>query len=316
MARASHDYYDHPVFNPLKLHLATPAIRQLNRDIHQWLWTGTTGGLITGTARVGKTTALQSLASQLFMRGRTQIPVYQVSIPKRDKHTVLTVFRQLCFSANLRVSPRDIADHLSDRYIQFIADAAVEAKCNRAVLMVDEMQRLKAPQFDAFAELYDKLLLLNIALTVLFIGNDPECWPLVEEVENDRYAHIHGRFFTQGVEFLGLSSMRQVNDCLKQYDELRYPTQKDPTYTAFFLPEEFKKGWRLASLSSDLWHVFHCYQLQYHLKSWGMQYFTATINTLLSDFLPRYGVDRFDEDMVHECIRLSGLVPSLVRPTG
>lgn len=307
------DFYDHPVFHPKPSFLETPAMKKLSDDVHRMLWTGATGGLITGTPRVGKSTAVQKLATRLYTRGRIPIPGYYVSIPRRDQHTITHVFRQLCYSVDLRVKKHDVADELSDRFVHYVADKAVEKNCEHAVLLVDEMQRLWLEQFDAFAELYDKLELLDIFLTVIFIGNDPECWLLVEKIEGPEYAHIHGRFFTQGFTFQGLTSKEQVKACLSQYDELRFP-ENGPTYTEYFLPKEVKKGWRLKSLSDDIWRVFSNYKKNYKVESWGMKYFSATINTLLSDFLPRYGIEALDDDMVHECIRISGLIPSLVRP--
>ena len=305
------DYYDHPVFYTDRLRLATPARKALIDDLHRWLWTGATGGLIIGAARVGKTTALLSLADDLRTRDNVPVPVYYVSIAHRDQRTVLSVFRQLCWSVNLRVADRDRADHLSDRFAHYLADQSVERRCRYAVLIVDEMQRLSPLQFGPFAELYDKLRLLNIALMVVFVGNDQECADLIVHIERPRYAHIYGRFFTQRVAFRGLTSRQQVETCLSQYDTLRYPAE-GPTYTAYFLPEAVQAGWRLVSLSGDIWRIFHTYQTTHRIDAWGMQYFTATVNTLLTDFLPHAGVESFDDDMVHECIRISGLIPSLV----
>jgi hypothetical protein len=45
-----------------------------------------------------------------------------------------------------------------------------------------------------------------------------------------------------------------------------------------------------------------------------MQSFSITTNTLLTDFLPRYGAEALDDDMVEEAVRMSGLIPSLVKP--
>lgn len=309
-------YYEHPVFDPLRLHLHTPAMTRLADEAHRWLWTGITGGLIYGAARTGKTTAVDGLAAQLHTRGNVKIPVYRISVPRRDQSTVMSIYRHLCWSVHLRESPRDRADHLSERLIHYIADRAVEAECQQAVLVVDEMQRLHVEQFDAFAELYDNLKRFEnppVLLTTLFVGNDPECWDLVEHIQQPRYSHIRGRFFTQGIEFLGLTSIKEVEHCLAQYDTLRYPAD-GPTYTENFLPDAFIKGWRLASWSSDIWRVFRSYQQSYHIRSWGMQYFTTAINALLTDYLPRSGVEQFSDEIMHACIALSELVPSLVRP--
>lgn len=303
----------HPVFNPTALRFTTPAIQQLKEDLHRWLWTGATGALVTGTSRAGKTTALCELTDHLYTRGKIKIPTCFVSIPNRDQPTMTSLFRLLCLSMNLRVTNHDRADHLANRLIHYLADTATQANCAQMVLIVDEMQRLKARQFDAFAELYDELLRLNIRLMVLFVGNDPECWSLVEQIEQPAYAHIYGRFFNQGAPFLGLTSKAEVKVCLAQYDTLRYPPD-GPTYTQFFLPEAFEQGWRFASVSDDLWRVFRAYQRNYKITSWGMQYFTATVNTLLTDYLPKQGIQDIDDEILHECIRLSHIIPSLVRP--
>jgi len=44
-----------------------------------------------------------------------------------------------------------------------------------------------------------------------------------------------------------------------------------------------------------------------------MKYFTAAANVLLTDFLPHYGVDAASEEMIHEAIKISHLVPDLVK---
>lgn len=311
MQQSASAYGDHPVFNPLRLHLVTPAMGRLREDLLRWLWTGSTGGLILGASQVGKTTALLALLTQLYTRDKRRIPAYYVSSPRRDQTTILSVFRQLCWSQDLPVKKNDRADHLSDRFVHYLADQAIEHHCPMTVLFVDEMQRLALRQFEAFAEVYDRLSLFDIALTTVFAGNDQQCDGLLERIEKPRYAHIRGRFFRQVLTYKGLTSRGEVDACLAQYDQLRYPDD-GPTYCEYFLPEAFGAGWRLASLSTDLWRVFRNYQKTYRLGSWPMKYFTIAVNTLLADFLPRDGVAHVDEEMLRECIELSGLLPSLV----
>ena len=307
------DYYSHPVFDELRLHLNTPAIKQLDEEMHQWLWTGATGALIYGKPRIGKSVAVKHLAQSLYTRGKVKIPAYYVSIKRRDTPTIAAIFRLLCLSMNLRVTTRDQADVLSDRFIHYVIDRAEEANCKQAVLIVDEMQRLKLNQFDAFAELYDELLNYQIRLMVMFVANDPQCWPIVKSIEESEFSHIHGRFFTQGVPFVGITSKAQVKACLKQYDTLRYP-ENGPTYTEFFLSDAVKEGWVLESLGDDLWRIYSGYKRDYKISSWGMKYFTITINTLWTDYLPNIDVNNIDDDVIHECINLSRLIPSLVSP--
>ena len=145
-------------------------------------------------------------------------------------------------------------------------------------------------------------------LTVFFVGNDDESSSLVDMVETESkdYAHIRGRFFMYQHEFHGLRSVDDVKACLNQYDILRYPDH-GPSYTGYFLPEDFKDGFRLASLSGDLWEAFSTYKRSLGLSSWGMHYFVSTVYILLVDMIPSYGVDEVCSEMIHECIDGSAL---------
>jgi len=306
--------FEHPVFNPLELLIETPAMKLLHDQIQKWLWTGATGSVVKGVSRTGKTTAMYALGNQLNSRNNTPIPVHRFSIHKRDKPTIRSVFMRMCNSADIYTTPRTVTDKLSDSFLHYLLDKTHEYKTNRIVLIVDEMQRLKSWQFDAFAELYDELRdPFNVLLMVIFIANDPECVELIEEMEDSTHAHIYGRFFTLESDFLGLTSEKSVKSCLCQYDSLRFPLNSGPTYTEYFLPKEYRNGWRLSTLSRPIWTVFREYKQNYKLKSWGMQYFITSINTLLTDLLPHYGVDAFSEEMIHESIKVSRLIPSMVK---
>jgi len=306
------DYDNHPMFFPDKYPLDTLARRQLSDTIHRWLWTGVTGGLVSGTSRVGKTIAARYLANVLHTRGKAQVPGVYVSMGPTDMGTIAAAYRTLCDQVGLATRGQTAVD-LANSFVHHMADLATEAGSRRIVLFADEMQALNPRQFEAFAHIYNLLLEFDIALMVVFLGNDPECWELVEDIEQPNYAHIRGRFFTQGCRYLGLTSVEEVRYCLAQYDKLRYP-ESGPTYVGFFLPDAVASGWQIAALSRDIWRVFLPYKKQYHLDSWPMQYFASAITVLVTDFLPHYGVDAFDDDMMDECIRVSGLVPSLVRP--
>lgn len=308
------DYYEHPVFHSSRLMLETPAIRRVHEDVTRLIWTGATGALLIGQARQGKSTAVRSLIGRLQTRDRHEVPVYYVSMPRRDQSNITTVLREMSWSVNLNLGKTVPADLMADQFVHYLADQASALNCPKALLVVDETQRLAAGQLDAFAEVHDKLLLMDVELTTLFVANDPECWPLIEKIQGKNYRHIHGRFFTQAIRFQGLSSAKEVIACLKQYDRLQHP-EYGPTYTSYFLPKSVSQGWQFSSLGRDLWRIFNEYQRDYKIPSWGMKYFTVTANTLLCDLLPQFGTDAIEDDLLHESIRVSGLIPSLVRPS-
>lgn len=315
MTLPAHDYFDHPVFHPAtRLHLQTPMQKTLADTLLRWLWTGASGGVIMGRSRVGKTHAIQQLAPQLKNRAGQVVPALYFAIPMRDRRTVASIFRHLCWSVDLPVRPQDTADLLAERFVHFMADRAAAAHSDQAFLFVDEMQRLSLDQFNAFAEIHDALLQVDVTSTVVFIGNEQECQSAIEHVQDDRYAHIRGRFFTHGLTMFGLQSMEDVRACLTQYDQLHFP-EHGPSYTAYFLPDLWRKGWRARSLDRPLWMGFSDYQRKFGIPSWPMRYFVDAVNLLLTDFLPHLGAQEIDDDLINECIGLTGLVPSLVVPT-
>ncbi|MFA0812779.1 ATP-binding protein [Microbulbifer epialgicus] len=308
------DYYEHPIFNPYEFLINTPPMRRLKNVLDGWLWTGVTGGIIRGEARCGKTTAATQLANRLKTRGGKIIPTHYFSVPARDRRTIHALYRALTVSANLPLKTNSQIEPMFSNLVHFFLEHCIENETKQFVLLVDEAQRLSLNQYNVFAEFHDFIReKLKILFTVIFIVNSDEAEIVFSNVSESRYRHIYGRFFKKITDFYGVQSESDVKNCLKQYDTLRFPRGTGPTYTEFFLPEIVRKGWRYSSLSSVIWSVFHEFQKDYHLTSWGMESFVCTVNVLLYDFFPKFGPDQCNQDMVRAAIDVSGLTPSMVK---
>ena len=306
---------DHPLYNPLSLFLRTSEIDRLSETLTQWLWTGQTGGFIKGKPRVGKSTALKMLADQLHTRTGKPIPSHVFTVPPRDKGTIQAIYRNLCISADIKLTSTRLrnTDAMLEDFFHYFMDMALETKSKRVLLFVDELQRLTIDQIEVFAELHDLAARREVLLVVVFTGNDTQCDKLINRIKTTKRELIHKRFFTQELAFKGLRSVEDVQACLEQYDTLRFPLNTGPTYTEAMLPKDFAAGFRLKNLATTIWNVFREYQLKLKLDAWAMKYFTTSITTLLVDYLPEDGVEHFCEETVEACIEVSGLVPSVVR---
>ncbi|MBV2124643.1 MAG: ATP-binding protein [Candidatus Thiodiazotropha sp. (ex Ctena orbiculata)] len=309
MVNQETDYYAHPMFHVSKVELNTLAMEMLKNNLTEILWNDGTGGLLHGAARVGKTESLRILSRHLETRGGVPIPNHYLLVPPRDKGTVMSILRNICFSLDLREASRDRADHLADRIVHYFADTAEEAGCNDILYIVDEFQRLRLSQLEVFVELQDKCLLLGVNLIVLFVGCEPECWEIVEAIERPENSHIRGRLFMEGIEMKGLTTHKEVNYCLSQIDGLHYPAD-GPSYAEFFT----HKRWKISVLSHDIWGIYkEDFKRTYHIDSWPMKYFMRTLKLLLTDFIPKYGIEECGDDMIRSAIKHSRLVPSLTR---
>lgn len=303
---------DRPLLSPLNPNLLTAPAVQFEQQLTQWLWTGASGAVVTGAARSGKTTALDAIAQRVCDRRERSVPVFRMNVARRDRPTIVSVYRQLCWPAGLKITSRQTADELAMSYLHCMADAADKFGVGQIILLVDECQRLTPDQFDVFAELYDRLRMIDRWLLTVFIGNDFETQRLTERMTSGAHAHIRGRFFRQRWTFHGLRSVKEVRDCLAQYDGLPHPFETDRSLVQGLLPESINTGFRLSSVAELFWRAFRDIQKRYKLDSWGMESFAITTNTLLADFLPRYGVDELNEEMIAEAIRISGLLPDIV----
>lgn len=307
---------NHPLFNPLHFHLETARIDELESEVKQWIYTGATGGLILGPARCGKTRAIHSITHAFADRFDRKVPVHYVTVPERDRATIASILRTLCISFQLPVRIRDTSDHFIERVIFAITDRVEKSQVKQFILIVDEMQRLAISQLGVFAELYDIMReQFSVEFSVIFVANDLESNTLLKELEGNQHAHIRGRFFNHMFRFGGIKSRKEIERCLVQYDQMRYPEEGGPTYTEFFLPPECPAGFRLKELAPLIWDVFSDTKKQLKLDDWPMHYFVRTVNTLLTDYIPNTGVDTVDEEVIQDCIRISGLIPSLANFT-
>ena len=302
----------HPIFNPSEFFIRTPMTDGLLDQLHSWVWNGFTGGVILGDFRIGKTRAIRYISNNIVNRLNQPIKCHRLSIARRDTNSMASIFKNLSYSLDIKLKSRSTADEMSNDLVHKFGEMALTNDTRQVVLFIDEMQRLKIRQLEAFAELYDYLAELKINLCVFFVGNYTDSRRLIKQVIETQNGLIRGRFFTHCYIFHGLKSRKEVQQCCVQYD---LPYIRNIAVTQHFLPEEFKNGWRLESISDLIWDVFQDeYKAHLKLESWAMQYFTAMIKILLVDYLPRYGVedDQAIREMIVESINVSGLIPDLV----
>jgi hypothetical protein len=299
MANSARIFFEHPLFDPFGYRIDSLQIQKLHKEVHRWLWNGATGGYVQGRSRVGKTTAIEYLSKRIRLRNGQLLPTRIISIAKRDKYTIASVFRNLMNALDLEVKTRDTADTMREIIVHALIDEASSQNSKSILLFVDEMQRLAPMQFNAFAELHDYMRLYGVHLSIIFVANQQESNHLVELTENEDYAHIRGRFFLRSTVFSGIKTVEEVEFCLKQYDSVTSEDQSE-SFTQYFLPKAFESGWRLSLLAKPLWQIYK--QRDTIENEWGMMNFVASVNTLLVDYLRKHGVHQHINEMIEKSL--------------
>ena len=307
------DYDAHPIFDPIEFRINTPPVENLKNKLTRLAWTGACGAALLGYSRAGKSYGIQLVENEIESRAGKRIPVVRYSTHKRDSPGIRSLYENMLTRFCVYYKPHWKTEKLSDSLLTYLAEKARAADVKQLILAVDETQRLTISQIDLFSELLDVLEQeFKIALICLFIGNREQMGRLLKVIEEGENEHIYGRFFNQKFRFYGLKSDQEVEFCLNQYDTLRYP-ENGPTYTEFFMKDEYEKGFRMASLAESLWDGFiKCKKaMNKPINDWSMDSFVRTVNPLLTDYLSKFGSEAYSQDMLMECIKLSGLYPKL-----
>ena len=95
------------------------------------------------------------LADQLHTRTGKPIPSHVFTVPPRDKGTIQAIYRNLCISADIKLTSSRLrnTDALFEDFFHYLMDMALITKSKRVLLFVDEMQRLTVDQIEVFAVL-------------------------------------------------------------------------------------------------------------------------------------------------------------------
>lgn len=301
----------HPLLELKAVQFQAPAHQRLVETLTEWLWSGATGGFIVGAPRIGKSWAARSLADQLRLRNGCAVPVFYMSIVDRDNKTLAEISRRACIDEALPARRHHTADHLSEQFLTHVCDAQTNARVRTAVLIVDEFDHLTPRQFNAFAELFNRLDRLHRSMMTVFIGNRDEAMGLLGAMTGEKYKRIRGRFFKRFSEYYGIRSRDELVHLMKQYDTLRYP-DTGPSYTAAFLPDAVKAGWRFTNLAKDLWRVFSVIGKDCELDSWGLEFVIGTLNVLMTDLLPTYGWKDVEDELLREAVLLTHVADDFV----
>ena len=194
----------HPLLELKAVQFSSPAFQHLVATLTEWLWGAATGGFIVGAPRTGKSWAARSLANHLKLRDGRVVPVFYMSIVDRDTKTIAEVSRRACIDQQLPITARATADRLSEQFLTHVCDVQIEAGVRTAVLVVDEFDHLTPRQFNAFAELFNRLDRQHRTMMTVFIGNKAEALRLLNTMTGDDYLQIRGRFFKRFSEYFGI----------------------------------------------------------------------------------------------------------------
>lgn len=298
----------HPVESTRYI-IATPLVEDMCAYVAHLVRLRNTGAIIYAPPRSGKSRALEMLRREVSVSFPGMpvvlLPAWDYTQP-REK----SFFSDLLTASGHALNRSGTADVMRDRLVDFLATQAGHTGDDRVLLIVDEAQNLHPKHYSWLIGIHNMLNQLSVNLIVLLVGQ--------EELLTQRAAfaragkqQIVGRFMLSAHKFRGVRSEDDLQQVLAAYDENTvYPSGSGWSFTRYYAPTSFSRGWRLAKVANEFWQLFdnvrRCAANEKHADV-PMQYICRTVEYFLTHLCePTLDDESARRMLIEEAVSSSG----------
>jgi hypothetical protein len=215
------------------------------------------GVSVYSTSRFGKTRALDYIENEMIKRSPS-VTLARVIMTSRTLDSDRKFFAHVLSSINREDELFGDGDQLRTRIEQFFLVQCSEKQDPRLLLMIDEAQRMTPRNFSYLIDLTNHAERLGMAPTVLLVGQ-PELLDRRDELLKQKRKDAVGRFLDNPIAFQGVTSAGLTEEILNQYDDytkVAFPQGSQICITAAYVPDLYRKGFRLKQAAGPLWDAF------------------------------------------------------------
>lgn len=245
----------HPIETE-KYCIETPAIKKLQQIVWKMYENRMTGCMIYGLQRTGKTYAIENLCEYLKSKLGEEFPVY--NIPEFTTNPSEKKFFSYVLYQLEHAMSKDGVTALEKRLRtnELLFEKAEKHGAYRVVLFIDEAQKLGELQFQWLKDIHS-LLEKEGVFTTIFVVGQPELLYLKNSFVKTARFEIVARFMAHATIFRGIRSQEEMEICLQYYDQqTEHPPGSGWSFTHYYFPEAFEKGWRMQNHAEQLWDAF------------------------------------------------------------
>lgn len=294
--------------------IATPAIQAFYELVIRCLRYRTTGALIYGPSRVGKTRAIEYLR---LLLGEThpKITTYHVQAEHKPRHAEGPFFTNLLDAVGYPEPDTGSNQSKRIRLINKIREACSKNGSGIAIMFVDEAQRLAENEYEWLRDVQDHLDRMQIKLFMFLVGQQ-ELYAIKVNMQRAGRTQIVARLMVDELAFFGIRNAEDVATCLGGYGETTFPQGTDWTFTRFYLPQATDNGYEMSQDAQILWDEFATIHNKACLGSKleiPMESFTRAVEIMLKESEVQDRADfRPSVEMWRYAVRNSGYVQARV----
>lgn len=294
--------------------IGTPAIQEFYELVTRCLRYRTTGALIYGPSRIGKTRAIEYLRL-LLAEDHPKITSYHVQAEHKPRHAEGPFFSNLLEAVGYPDPNSGSNPTKRLRLINKMKEACTKGGRGTIVLFCDEAQRYTENEYEWIRDVHDHLDRLQIKLFTFLVGQQ-DLYSVKSDYQRAGKTQIVARLMVDELAFFGIRNAKDVATCLAGYDQTVFPRGTNWTFTRYYLPQAVDAGYRLTDDAQVLWDAF----VTIHNRSGlggtleiPMESFTRAVEIVLkeSELLDAPGYQPSD-DLWTQAVRSSGYVQTRV----
>lgn len=231
---------DHPIARRGYKHAVAGIVRLL--DVAEVsIAQGIGGRVFYAPTRTGKSTAIKFVVEQL-QNTSVHYRVHSI-VARSGKNVSGTAFYQgmlvdLMAARKSRAGKPELCEQIATLFSMPIARGDVRG----CLLLVDEAQKLTEDELDLLADVGNLMMARGKLLITVFLGQEAL---IHRPAVLDHRPELKNRFMRSFEMYPCVADEKGISDLLQCYDDATFPEGSDVSYSAFFRPWSYARGWRL-----------------------------------------------------------------------
>ena len=268
--------------------LSTAAIIAMELQIKKWIKRKIRGAIVYGRPRLGKTRAIRHLKNNLKTLFGKEIAVFVLDCGTEDfgTSTDKSFFTDFLVAVRYGLPHAGNATDKRHRLVDFMISEALRAGDRRIILLVDEGQNLSSRQLGHLMDLHNALESQHFLLYTFQFGQ-PQLLHRKSALRHANKDQMVARFMAAEHEFHGIQKKDDIRFALSRYDDpaaSEYPEGSGQSFTEYFFPNAYQKGWRLSQCTDLIYSGFQKARAELQVDRSAdipMAPFTALVDAIL-----------------------------------
>jgi hypothetical protein len=178
-----------------------------------------------------------------------RLPIFQHNAHNQQIPSIRAFFKHFLATVGHKEKRGETYD-LRERLVNCLIDDARISGMNMILMLIDEAHAMAIQDFNFLKDVYNDLGKENVQLITILMGQAPDLSKVITELKNSNRLDLVGRFAMSTLSFRAYNSIRDLTKILKGIDSAIFPDESGVSWTGFFFPEAYRRGFRLENEAS------------------------------------------------------------------